>query len=349
MVIKKIHNKNLFSVSTTIATAALVLVASGCSLTRTPVNEPIVDGAANPGAHFVQQGLASWEREFGEEDTSELPITIQDMRASDVDPLIGNGITPDSLLGQVDYPSDLVETGWFEPTASSTLHWKSIFDDHRNYYQSHTFRSMLRPLIVAGTLANSSADQEIHDWYQEKIRNDATDDFSKVVKHFGEQWEVVPVYFGASIIGRMTDVPPSVQVWGDRSIRSMIVGVPPLLFAQKALGGSRPRDTPPSSNWHFWADDNGASGHAFVGAVPFLVAAQLTNIRAMRNSLLFASTFTGLSRINDNAHYTSQVIIGWYLAYMATQSVERTDSNNRYDIVPMIFDESLGVGVEFDY
>ncbi len=123
----------------------------------------------------------------------------------------------------------------------------------------------------------------------------------------------------------------------------MLVGVPPLLFLQKALGSSRPNDMPPSSNWDFWADDNGASGHTFVGAVPFLVAAQLAEKPRRKAALMALSTLTGWSRINDNDHYLSQVIVGWWLAYAATQSVEDSDEDLNYEIAPIVIGDALGL------
>jgi hypothetical protein len=38
------------------------------------------------------------------------------------------------------------------------------------------------------------------------------------------------------------------------------------------------------------------------------------------------STLTGLSRINDNAHYFSQAALGWYLAYLSCEVVSKVDS-----------------------
>jgi hypothetical protein len=37
------------------------------------------------------------------------------------------------------------------------------------------------------------------------------------------------------------------------------------------------------------------------------------------------STVTGLSRINDDRHYFSQVALGWYLAYLSCAAVEKGD------------------------
>ena len=41
-----------------------------------------------------------------------------------------------------------------------------------------------------------------------------------------------------------------------------------------ATGASRPADGQ-GSHWHMFNDNNGVSGHAFIGAIPFLAAAEM--------------------------------------------------------------------------
>jgi hypothetical protein len=45
----------------------------------------------------------------------------------------------------------------------------------------------------------------------------------------------------------------------------------------------------------------------------------------LRYTLFAASTLPGLSRINSNAHYFSQVLLGWTIAYLSADSVYATD------------------------
>ena len=220
--------------------------------------------------------------------------------------------------------------------------WKTLMDDQREFYFRQNARSAVFTLSTAAILANTTMDQEFADWYQDDVRTESLDDIADVAKLFGEQWPMVGLYVSTSVVGRWLDVDPRFAKWGDRSLRSMFVGVPPLLFLQKALGSSRPNDMPPTSEWNFWNDDNGASGHTFVGAVPFLVAAQLAERPAAKATWLALSTATGWSRINDNDHYLSQVIVGWWLAYAATNAVERSDQLD-YEIGPALIGDSLGI------
>jgi len=64
------------------------------------------------------------------------------------------------------------------------------------------------------------------------------------------------------------------------------------------------------------------SGHAFVGAVPFLTLAKMAENQKPLQVLAYAlSVLTAWSRVNDNAHYTSQAILGWYMAYESVDAV----------------------------
>ena len=230
---------------------------------------------------------------------------------------------------------------------SSARQIPSMFEvmrsDQLHFYSRQNLRPAFRTLGAAAILANTTMDQEFADWYQDDVRSNSLDDIANVAKSFGEQWPMVGAYVGASIGGRLAGDNTPLALWGDRSLRSMFVGVPPLLLLQKSLGSSRPNDRPPSSTWNFWNDDNGASGHTFVGAVPFLVAAELAEDRRAKATWIALSTLTGWSRINDNDHYLSQVIVGWWLAYVSTQSVARSDVSLNYEIAPVVFGDSAGM------
>jgi len=76
--------------------------------------------------------------------------------------------------------------------------------------------------------------------------------------------------------------------------RGFIVGSPALLFLQQAAGPSRPSDGM-GSRWDLFAGSEGASGHAFVAAVPFVTGAKMARSKAAKAALYFASTLTAWS------------------------------------------------------
>ncbi len=57
--------------------------------------------------------------------------------------------------------------------------------------------------------------------------------------------------------------------------RAYLVGAPAMLLMQNVTGGSRPEEMDHGSKWDPFHDDNGVSGHAFMGAVPFLTLANM--------------------------------------------------------------------------
>ena len=49
-------------------------------------------------------------------------------------------------------------------------------------------------------------------------------------------------------------------------------------------------------------------------------------------------------QINDNQHYPSQVALGWYMAWEATQSIkERDQVDHRLSVVPLIAPDYYGL------
>jgi hypothetical protein len=205
---------------------------------------------------------------------------------------------------------------------------REIWQDHCAFYSRDSLLLMALGTAVASPIANTSADREIRNWYQDNVRSSSTDSYAEAIKDFGYQWDVIPLYAAAAVSGRLIDsrypeFGGSVAVWGDRNMRALVVGTPPLLFMQKLLGAGRPEEG--SSHWSLWDDMNAVSGHAFVGALPLLTAAEMTDSPFLRRTLYLASPAVGITRINDDAHYFSQVALGWGLAWVATRAVSRKD------------------------
>ncbi len=60
------------------------------------------------------------------------------------------------------------------------------------------------------------------------------------------------------------------------------------------------------------------------------------------------STPPAISRVNDDAHYVSQVFLNWWLAFLAESAVDRSDRPNaNYHF--MAYPNPGGVGVEFNF
>jgi hypothetical protein len=167
----------------------------------------------------------------------------------------------------------------------------------------------------------------------------------------GEYFYALPVFAGAALIGgagRDTTAGAIIFDWGQRSLRSMAVGIPPLLFWQHALGASRPNEA--DSNWRPFQDNNAASGHAFTGAIPFLAAASMTDEWYWRCLWIAASLAPGWARLNNDDHYFSQVALGWCLAHLAVSSVSATERSPRpLTWSPAVFPDGAGINFLLDF
>ena len=224
-----------------------------------------------------------------------------------------------------------------------------IGSDHRNYYSWGTMRDLWLGVGGGAVLANTSLDEDFQNWYQRDVRSSGTDDFAAFWKTFGEGQIFIPAYAGLALVGGMFQDRPligGVGEFGDRVTRGYLVGAPPMIFMQYLLGASRPGEHGVQSQWKPFDDSNAVSGHAFIGAVPFITAAKMAENPWMKATFYTCSTFTAWSRINDDAHYLSQACLGWWMAYLACRAVDDTELEQRYvTFTPLVTPGVTGVGM----
>lgn len=201
-----------------------------------------------------------------------------------------------------------------------------IRNDYRNFYSQKNLNRLILGFGLTAFMANTQLDCEIQDGYQSFIRGQTSNRLAGVFKPAGNGRIMVPVYCGTLLIGYLASKTAwgnLISIWGGRSLRMVMVGAPLVLFLQRATGGSRPYEN--DSSWRFFNDDNGVSGHSFMGSVPFLTAVKMVKPTWMKAVLYAGSTLTGLSRINDNQHYLSQVFFGYLIGILASDSVSLTE------------------------
>jgi hypothetical protein len=225
-----------------------------------------------------------------------------------------------------------------------------VWDDHRHFYSSESLCRLGLGLAVTGVMANTAIDQRLTDEISESQSN-ADDDLAVFTKNFGEGKYVFPLFAAAALLGQCSDRWPEASLagnWGSRSLRTVGVGAPPLLILQRATGGSRPDSPTGGSEWDFFDKPHGASGHTFMGAIPFITAAKMTDDLLLKSGLYVCSTLTGWSRVYQRGHYVSQAVLGWWIAYLAASAVDETESNeSRFHVVPLTLGEGAGLGIEF--
>lgn len=208
---------------------------------------------------------------------------------------------------------------------------------------------------LGGIAANTNIDMNVRNWYQDKVRNAQTDSWASNektnlsfnAKFFGEGKYMVPVALLAASVNYMdTDTP--VGSWGANASRAYITGLPAMWAMQWVTGAARPSEAlPEGSAWRpiNIQDGHGVSGHSFVGAVPFLTIARMNPDKAyVKYPAYLASAAAGWSRINDDAHFPSQVVLGWYMAYEAVDAVFENNQKKKDVIVtPMVDIDGFGL------
>ncbi len=226
--------------------------------------------------------------------------------------------------------------------------WPAIKQDYRNYYSCENLEMLGAAFGVAAVIANSQCDRELREQYQQHVRGPTGDHFAVWCKDFGNGALMIPAMAAGWLGGDiMYDWPVgnALGEWGERSMRSMFVGAPPMLLMQYVTGGGRPGENNAGSRWKPFADNNGVSGHAFVGGVVFIDAAKMTENCWLKTSFYALSVLPAWSRINDDAHFPSQAFLGWWMAYCAATAVDTTQRNpSDWKVVPLPIDDGVGHG-----
>lgn len=214
----------------------------------------------------------------------------------------------------------------------------ALKEDYRGFYlDTGNIVRLATAAAVAGVLANTSADREVQEYYRDNIRSSATDNASKVFKIPGELLVTVPIVAGARLF---MDEDTAAGKWADRSLRALLVGGPAGLILQRATGAGRPNEG--DSKWRPFKNNNGLSGHAFVGAVPFIAAARMQEDPYLKGVFYALSALPAASRVNDDKHYLSQTLLGWYLAYLSVSAVDRESAEKAsFFIVPLDSDGAM--------
>ena len=192
-------------------------------------------------------------------------------------------------------------------------HWR------RNYASRRTFLRLGAAVAGAAVLAYSGADTALESWHTSAVRGRTSDRLAAAVKPAGERFWFINWLLVAAVDAWVRT--SAFSRWGRRNFEAMVVGLPTLWTLQRGLGANRPSSDAADPRWRPLAADNAASGHAFIGAIPWLTLARRAHGGALPPLAGAASVLTGWSRLNDRKHYPSQVILGWTIAYNAVAAV----------------------------
>ncbi len=227
-----------------------------------------------------------------------------------------------------------------------------VLDDYRNFYSCEPLVCLTAAFGAGATMANTGFDVTMQDAWMRGVAPTSLGTFFSDCKVLGEGMYLLPISGAAALTGAVFEGAPAGDVigeWGSRSLRMFVVGAPPLYALQWATGASRPDESSAGSDWKPFQDANGVSGHAFVGAIPFLAAADMVESPLLKGTLYVCSTFTAFSRMTDNAHFPSQVFLGWYLAWASARAVNATEmhfADMEVRVVPLPMADLGGMAIE---
>lgn len=225
----------------------------------------------------------------------------------------------------------------------------TIWQDYQAFYTKKRLTRVAGMFAVGAVMAHTNIDTEFQDWHQSNIHSERSDDVSKVAKNFGEKFIMMPLAIAASAIEFKN--PNSFWAeWGQLSTRAYLLGGPIIGVTQPLTGGSRPKDEYKDAHWRPFNDDNGVSGHSFVGAVPFLALTKMEQLEDWQKTLAYVASGLGAwSRINDDAHYLSQAMLGWYVAWESLNAISETEQGDWYQIKPVVYGDGIGLGIAFEW
>ncbi|HEX6204073.1 MAG TPA: hypothetical protein VF100_13815 [Thermoanaerobaculia bacterium] len=203
----------------------------------------------------------------------------------------------------------------------------TVSSDLSRFYRRRRAMRFGGVLAGAGALANTDGDEEIQAWYREDVRSPSGDEWAADLERLGRMETIgLPLLAGGLLVGLAPEEGSRAPVrWLRRTARAYLVGTPALLYLQPLTGGNRPAEGL-GSDWQPFVGQNGVSGHAFTGAVPFLTIARQTRRPWLRVLAVAASTAGGWAQFHTDQHYLSQFALGWWLAWEATDAIAESDA-----------------------
>ena len=239
------------------------------------------------------------------------------------------------------------DVGFFDSLATE------VRADFRYHYNSQALTKVALGFGVSAVLANTDADENIQRFFNDKLTGEAGDNLSDAFTAVGDVAQPlfsIPIYLGAMWLGGYNSAAESSTArWAANSLRAAVVATPQLVVLAYVTGGQRPEEGEPG--WSPFDDNNGVSGHAFYGAVPIITAAKMTDRRWAKYALYATSALPGLARVYEDKHYFSQSFLGWWLAYLAAETVDNTNRGERHTvrIMPVPYPDGGGLQITVSF
>ena len=213
-------------------------------------------------------------------------------------------------------------------------YFKGIFEDTGYLLESPLYwdrSDWAKFSLVAGvTGAVFAFDDEIKDEIQDS-RNSSRDNLSDWFEPFGNGFITVPTMIGFYVYGGLAEN-KKVKRTALLATESFLVTGLFTTVLKAASGRPRPDRGEQADVFKIFSNSNKSfpSGHTSTAfAIATVVANEYENIPLLAPVSYGIATMTGLSRINDNKHWASDVIFGAALGYFTSKTILRLHSNQK--------------------
>lgn len=209
-------------------------------------------------------------------------------------------------------------------------------------------KDWLKASLVLGTTGVFFAlDDEIQEFIQDE-RNGTTDDIANIFEPFGNGGLTFGGLVGFYLYGHFFE--------NSKAERTALLAVESFAvtgiftFALKfSTGRVRPQSAQDSKEWNGpnLDDVSFPSGHTSSAfSIATVLATEYKNVPWVPPVAYGLATLTGLSRLNDNKHWASDVFLGGALGYFIAKTVLKLHSNKKgrhYTIYPRISKKEVGL------
>jgi hypothetical protein len=267
--------------------------------------------------------------------------------------------TDDDFAIQNDIGSSLGEKGSTNETALlNSDYWKGYITDSGALCSApfHWSKSDWETagIILGITAVLYKCDTQIMNWSQDN-RTEITNSISRVAKPFGDSRVLVPLTV-LYVYGCQAD--------DNRARKTTVLSLESFVISGilgnslKYVGHrSRPRTGDSYDTWKgpsFNKEDGMSfpSGHtACAFSVATIVASEYRDQPVIPAISYSIATLTGLSRIDDNAHWASDVFCGAAIGYFTSKSLlaRHPDHEKTWSVLPMTDGNGFGLAVTFHF
>jgi PAP2 superfamily len=208
-------------------------------------------------------------------------------------------------------------------------------------------------IVTAVSLSLYSIDQRVKDWSQEN-RSKFTDKISAIVDPLGNGRYLMLTSGAIFLHGQLFGNRKTTRV-GLLILESQLINGVLGQFVKVMTGRERPRTGGRYNDWNglkIPPDLSFPSGHAQTSfALMTVIALEFKEIKWIPPVAYTLAGLTSLSRINENAHWASDVFVGAVLGYFISKKIvdQHTKPNNRLSLTPFTPQGTNGLTLKYKF